>query len=1316
MITKTLAPKKFADDATEDIGFLGSIPKLHSQIINDRFRILSELGRGGMAVVHLAEDLFSGKRVALKMMSNSLTGSAKRRFTREFSTIASLKHPYLIEVFEYGECSDGPFFAMELFSGKPATAMVGAPAQHLLEAIYKLCEAVDFVHSKRIIHRDIKPANIMVNPKPDGKGFDIRLSDFGLAKFANSSSSLSGDVNFLGTIAYCAPEQIMREELDHRADLYSLGMVVFELVTGRHPFDEFRKDAQALISKQLTKVPSSVREFNKNLSVELERAILKMLAKEQDARPNSTLELRQALASELGWSGSEVSSPNILSSGNLIAPFIAREDELRSLETFISNNCGASAIRDPSHPSKVRTPTIMFVAGEAGIGKTSLIKRAARAAFAGGAKIYDGRCFDGNLAPFQPFLEIVKQILSEQEKCRRRAANSKEDDILASTTFIQAGGSTASMSTVDSVIEEHAIDLLRCGADLKTLLANKLPPEFLEVPRDTEYVFRSLGNFFVELSKIHPMLIVIDDIHWADKSSIILLRHIASSAIIARQDAEIRGGPPPQLVIFGSTRNTTEYIKTVDFIDELCESELASKLVLEPLSTNDGQQLIASQLGARFDEIAPSLSSRLGSDCLGNPFYICQTIREWKLSERVIFDGKQWTLSTVKSQDGESLPESVREALRSRLRRLPDGTSKTLAIAAAIGSNVDVDLLQSLVSPENDFDFFDAIDDLLAREILRETGRPRVLAFAHDLLREASLSNLSATRRQGIHQAIGEALEKRKEAGKNVTDAILAEHFLAAHDNDKAFMYLLKAGQAATATYSHVDAILLLERAKQFDAPIRSSSDRYALCEALGQSYSAQDRLDESLKEFQSAIDVASDDFDLAKAYFGIGKCYQRIAESAKARTHFEKALGLVGKRQPKTRMGYLLGINLSGTEFQFMPRWLRRGKRSSIDEKRNALASEIYCANCMVLVQLDLFAYIYGSIRHALLAKYSDAPDAVALAYSKYGMNMSLSGVIGQFLGNRYMREARGRLDHCKSTFVRTLSKQNIAAALYYAGDLDAAERYFADTQPELDKTKDWHAGFNLHMLRHVASQRGNAADIEALARRELEFGEKIKDPILQAWGKYGLSDALSRRGNFQQAITHARESCVTLQKSLTRSVSSQELGRALIQASKYGEAEDILRIGLKWLQTDLFYFDYSMQCYSLYPESIIGSEWSLGPTVVSKDKRKRGNSASMRARFWAMSFPNMRAHTYRVSGRVATACGKTRRAIKYFDRALVYAKKFRNRGEYARTLIDKSLLIDGPDALKMREEGLQLLSELHTVLPEAEVAMLASKELQKV
>ena len=1187
MITKSISPKIFQNDATEEGDFSGVAKTTRDEMINGRFRLLSELGRGGMAVVHLAEDVATGKRYALKMMSTRLSGSAKQRFTREFSTIASLKHPYLIEVFEYGESPSGPFFVMELFSGNPATDMIGSPLPQILEAIYKLCEAVDFVHSKRIIHRDIKPANILVQTNANGNGFDIRLSDFGLAKFANSSSSLTGDVNFLGTIAYCAPEQIMREELDHRADIYSLGLVVFELITGSHAFHDFRKDAQALISKQLTSVPTSVREHNKNIAVELERAILRMLAKEQEIRPDSTLELRQAIACELGWSESQVSCSSILTSGNLVAPFIAREKELKCLESFLALNLRALTTHRPETHENARMQSILFVAGEAGIGKTSLIKRAARAAFVGGAKIYDGKCFDGNLAPFQPFLEIVKQILSEQEKCRRRAAIANEEDVLASTTFIQAGSSTTS---IDSVIEEYAIDLLRCGADLKTLLANQLPPDLHEVPRDTEYVFRSLATFFVELSKIQPMLLFLDDVHWADKSSISLLRHIASRTIIARQDAEVRGGPPPQLAIFGSTRNTTEYSKTVAFVDELCEANLAIKLVLEPLSKESVQQLIASQLNTRFDEVDQVLSIKITTECLGNPFYICQTIREWKLSERVHFDGQVWKLSVASVREGESLPESVRDALRSRLRKLPESTAKTLSIAAAIGSIVDVDLLQSLINQNSEFEFFDILDDLIGREILRETGKPRVLAFAHDLLREAALSNLTATRRQGIHQAIGEALEKQRAAGKSVTFASLAEHFLASHCDEKAFQYLLKAGSDATDTFAHVDAIPLLERAKVVMPGNTERMDQFSLHECLGRSLTAQNRREDSLREFQLALDTADEAFHRSKAHYGMGKCYLRVAKIGEGREHFEKALALLGEPQPKSKVGYLFGMMVYGTDFQFRPKWVRWKKKPHANNEQRDLASEIYFSHCMIVVQTDLFAYLYSSIQNARLAKHSDSSDAIALAYSKYAFNLSLSGAMGQILSKPYIRESKARLNQCKSVFVKALTLQNIGGSAYYAGDLDSAERCFIELQPELDKTNDWHVGWNIHMRRHIASQRGDALEIEKSSRLEMEFGNKINDPIFRAFGLFGLADGLSRSGKFEEAVACGRESVALVENMLTRSVAMQELGRALIQASNYEEAETTLGKSLKFLQADLFYFDFAIQNFSLYPEAIIG------------------------------------------------------------------------------------------------------------------------------
>ena len=213
-------------------------------------------------------------------------------------------------MFEYGESDTGPFFAMELFAGEPATALIGQPLSIALMALYQVAEAVDYVHSRRIIHRDIKPGNILVRCKPDGSGFDVRLTDFGLAKFANTSSSLSGEGSFLGTIAYCAPEQIMRDDLDYRCDIYSFGMVCYEVLAGRHPYSEVRHSVQALIARHLREVPPPVRSCNREVSPAIDAAVMQMLAKDAGGRPRSTVLFRKAVADCLNWTtGQEKPEP-----------------------------------------------------------------------------------------------------------------------------------------------------------------------------------------------------------------------------------------------------------------------------------------------------------------------------------------------------------------------------------------------------------------------------------------------------------------------------------------------------------------------------------------------------------------------------------------------------------------------------------------------------------------------------------------------------------------------------------------------------------------------------------------------------------------------------------------------------------------------------------------------------------------------------------------------------------------------------------------------------------------------------------------------
>ncbi len=391
------------------------------QVLNQRYQLERELGRGGMAVVYRACEIDTGRKVAIKMMRAQLTGTARQRFTREFSTIASVTHPNCVEVYEYGECDIGPFFAMELFAGKPADALIGKPLNLILKVLYEIAEAIDYVHSRRIVHRDIKPGNILVGRRKRGAPVESKLTDFGLAKFANTSSSMSDDANFVGTVAYAAPEQIMRDDLDHRADIYAFGVVCYELLSGRHPFEQTRSNIRGMISAHLQENPKSITELSSKVPATVSNVVMQMLAKQPASRPSLTVSLRAAVAQHLGWE--EDASLETAAAGptKVTATFVARQSERRRIDTLIS------ATLNPSHEeiqSWGDSPpaSVLFVTGDPGIGKSSLIKQSARSVLVASGRFYQGRCFEGNLSPFQPFVEIVKQLLMEQERVRRGSA------------------------------------------------------------------------------------------------------------------------------------------------------------------------------------------------------------------------------------------------------------------------------------------------------------------------------------------------------------------------------------------------------------------------------------------------------------------------------------------------------------------------------------------------------------------------------------------------------------------------------------------------------------------------------------------------------------------------------------------------------------------------------------------------------------------------------------------------------------------------------------------------------------------------------
>jgi len=283
---------------------------LSGQVLDTRYQVVKKLGEGGMSYVYLAKEVSSGERVAIKVLSPKLAAdkSSVERLRREAGLAMRLDHPNVCRIMRLGESEDGliylvmPFLAGELLSDRevregPMDLATG------ITLLRQVCAGLHHAHELHIVHRDLKPENIMVVREDDGTDRAV-VMDFGLAKERRADPSiakLTATGIILGTPEFMSPEQIRGKPLDARSDIYALGIVAFEMFTGKLPFQG--RNAQEMMIARLRGEPLMLRQYRADLPPTLEKALARAMATNPEARFATALEFAQALEAPSSSSG-----------------------------------------------------------------------------------------------------------------------------------------------------------------------------------------------------------------------------------------------------------------------------------------------------------------------------------------------------------------------------------------------------------------------------------------------------------------------------------------------------------------------------------------------------------------------------------------------------------------------------------------------------------------------------------------------------------------------------------------------------------------------------------------------------------------------------------------------------------------------------------------------------------------------------------------------------------------------------------------------------------------------------------------------------
>ncbi len=780
-----------------------------------RYEIIEELGRGGMGRVYRVEDTKINEEIALKLIKPeiSVDQNTIERFRNELKIARKIAHRHVCRMFDLGEDHGTHYITMEYVPGEDLKNLIRRVGRLDTDTIIKVgkqvCGGLSEAHRLGVVHRDLKPANIMID-----KEGNARIMDFGIARSLRTEG-VTGSGIMIGTPQYMSPEQAEAGEIDHRSDIYSLGILLYEMVTGAVPF--VGDSALGIALKHKTEAPADPRELNPKASDELCGLILKCLEKDREQRFQGVEELlsefrniQEGLPTSTGIRLPQQPAFMRESEGEAEPEgpvFVAREEELTRLAKFTER-------------ALVGNGQVVFVKGEAGCGKTALIQEFARRAQEQHPDLIvaGGKCnaHTGIGDPYLPFIELLGLLTGD-------VAAKWDAGIITREHAVRLWQLTPHAALA---IWEHGQDLIDTfvpGAALveRTQAASTVFLNWLEklkkvverksaLPADSmlqqSSLFAQYTRILQALSRRQPLLLVLDDLQWIDAGSASLLFHLGRS--ISGSRLLVVGAFRSDEVALGreGDRHPLESI-VHEFKRDFGDIEIE-------VGKTEGRAFVDALIDSEPNRLEEEFRSTLFRQTKGHALFTIELLRNMQEGGFIQKDAEGiWAVGP--ELNWEALPARIDAVIDERMSRLTDWLREVLTVASVEGEEFTAEV----IAQRQDTEVRELVKSLSSEldkrhHVVTAKGirqlkarRLSLYLFQHILFQRYLYNGLDEIERSLLHGEVGHILEALYGEQADEISLKLARHFHEAGETANAIKYFHKSGERAVRVSANQEAI-----------------------------------------------------------------------------------------------------------------------------------------------------------------------------------------------------------------------------------------------------------------------------------------------------------------------------------------------------------------------------------------------------------------------------------------------------------------------------------------------------------------------------